>query len=385
MIDPDHNRLSIRRQCELVSISRASFYRQPAGESPQNLELMRVIDEAFMEMPWYGSRQMARHLRRQGWCVGRKRVRRLMGRIGLSPIYQAPRTSEPHPQHRIYPYLLRHLTIERRIKAAKFPAAKSLDSFDFAAIPKLNKMQVLELARCEWVEKRENVIALGPSGTDKTHVAIGLGLAACQKGLSVGFTTAAALVSEMMEARDERRLLRFQKQMAGYKLLIIDELGFVPLSKTGAELLFELVSQRYERGSTLITSNLPFDEWTETFGSERLTGALLDRLTPTRNNKGVAHENGSIESAHGHLKGAIRDGGSSAAPLHFRRKSSLVVEHIQAMRRHIDFLFVETARRKGLQVLLIEHAYFADDPRYVAAERTGGYRPRFRHSSGLKK
>ncbi len=111
------------------------------------------------------------------------------------------------------------------------------------------------------------------------HVALGLGLAACQKGLSVGFTTAAALVSEMMEARDERRLLRFQKQMAAYKLLIIDELGFVPLSKTGAELLFELISQRYERGATLITSNLPFDEWTETLGSERLTGALLDRIT----------------------------------------------------------------------------------------------------------
>ncbi len=113
MIDPDHNRLSIRRQCELVSISRASFYRQPAGETPENLELMRIIDEAFMEMPWYGSRQMARHLRRQGWCVGRKRVRRLMRKIGLSPIYQAPKTSEPHPQHRIYPYLLRHLAIER--------------------------------------------------------------------------------------------------------------------------------------------------------------------------------------------------------------------------------------------------------------------------------
>ena len=169
--------------------------------------------------------------------------------------------------------------VERRIKAAKFPVVKSLDSFDFAAIPKLNKMQVLELARCEWIERRENVIALGPSGTGKTHVALGLGLAACQKGLSVGFTTAASLVSEMMEARDERRLLRFQKQMAAYQLLIIDELGFVPLSKTGAELLFELISQRYERGATLITSNLPFDEWTETLGSERLTGALLDRIT----------------------------------------------------------------------------------------------------------
>ena len=169
--------------------------------------------------------------------------------------------------------------VERRIKAAKFPVVKSLDSFDFTAIPKLNKMQVLELARCEWIERRENVIALGPSGTGKTHVAHGLGLAACQKGLSGGSTTAAALVSEMMEARDERRLLRFQKQMAAYKLLIIDELGFVPLSKTGAELLFELISQRYERGATLITSNLPFDEWTETLGSERLTGALLDRIT----------------------------------------------------------------------------------------------------------
>ncbi|MGO7186183.1 IS21-like element helper ATPase IstB [Rhizobium brockwellii] len=168
--------------------------------------------------------------------------------------------------------------VERRIKAARFPVVKSLDSFDFTAIPKLNKMQVLELARCEWIERRENVIALGPSGTGKTHVALGLGLSALQKGLSVGFTTGAALVSETMEARDERRLLRFQKQTAAYQLLIVDELGFVPLSKTGAELLFELISQRYERGATLITSNLPFDEWTETLGSERLTGALLDRI-----------------------------------------------------------------------------------------------------------
>ena len=170
-------------------------------------------------------------------------------------------------------------TIERRIKAARFPTVKSLDSFDFKAIPSLNKMRVLELARCEWIERRENVIALGPSGTGKTHIALGLGLAACQKGLTVGFTTAAALVHELMEARDERRLLRLQKQLVKHKLLIIDELGFVPLSKTGAELLFETISQRYEQGAILITSNLPFDEWTETFGSERLTGALLDRLT----------------------------------------------------------------------------------------------------------
>jgi DNA replication protein DnaC len=169
--------------------------------------------------------------------------------------------------------------VERRIREAHFPTVKSLDSFDFLAIPSLNKALVLELARGEYIERRENVIALGNSGTGKTHIALGLGLAACQRGLSVGFTTAAALVHELLEARDEKRLLRLQKQLIGYKLLIIDELGFVPLSKSGAELLFEIVSQRYERGATLVTSNLPFDEWTEVMGSERLTGALLDRLT----------------------------------------------------------------------------------------------------------
>ena len=169
--------------------------------------------------------------------------------------------------------------IERRIKAAKFPAIKSLDSFDFRAIPSLNKVLTMELARCEFIDRRENVIALGPSGTGKTHVALGLGLTACQKGRKVRFTTTAALVHELIEAVDERRLQRLQKTLASQDLLIIDELGFVPLSKTGAELLFEIISQRYERGSIIITSNLPFDEWTEVFGSERLTGAILDRLT----------------------------------------------------------------------------------------------------------
>jgi DNA replication protein DnaC len=168
---------------------------------------------------------------------------------------------------------------ERRIHQARFPVIKSLDSFQFPAIPSLNKTLVLELARCEFLTRRENVLLLGNSGTGKTHVALALGLFACQRGHRVRFATAAALVHELLEARDEKRLLRFQKYMASYELLIVDELGFVPLSKTGAELLFDVFSQRYEGGSTLVTSNLPSQYWTDVLGSERLTGALLDRLT----------------------------------------------------------------------------------------------------------
>ncbi len=169
--------------------------------------------------------------------------------------------------------------VERRIRQARFPATKSLDTFTFTAIPSLNKMLVLELARCEYILRRENIIALGNSGTGKTHIALSLGLAACQKGFSVAFTTAAALVHQLMEARDERRLIKLQRDLQAVKLLIIDELGYVPVSATGAELLFEVFSQRYEHGSTIVTSNLPFEEWTSVLGSERLTGALLDRLT----------------------------------------------------------------------------------------------------------
>jgi DNA replication protein DnaC len=169
--------------------------------------------------------------------------------------------------------------VERRIKAARFPVTKSLDAFDFLAMPTLNKPLVMDLARGGFIDRRENVIAVGNSGTGKTHLALGLGLVACQRGYSVLWKPAATLVNELIEARDEKHLLRYQKALAKVQLLIVDELGFVPLSKTGAELLFEVFSQRHERGATLVTSNLPFDEWTEVFGSQRLTGALLDRLT----------------------------------------------------------------------------------------------------------
>jgi DNA replication protein DnaC len=169
--------------------------------------------------------------------------------------------------------------VERRIKGARFPTLKSLDSFDLAAVPSLNKRSVLELARCEYVARRENIIVVGHSGTGKTHLALGLGLAACQKGLSVRFTTAASLVHELLETRDERRLTHLRRRLAAYKVLIIDELGCVPLPAAGAELLFEVISQRSERGSTIIASNVPIDEWTSVFGTERLTDALLDGLT----------------------------------------------------------------------------------------------------------
>lgn len=169
--------------------------------------------------------------------------------------------------------------VQMRIKKAQFPSLKTLDSFDFQALPMLDKKRVIDLMEMGYIEKAENVLALGNSGTGKTHLAIALGMHACQSGHSVLFKTAAQLVHELTEAYDGKRFLNLQKKLKSYKLLIIDELGYVPFSKTGAELLFEVFSQRYEQGALIVTSNLPFEEWPQVFGCSRLTGALLDRLT----------------------------------------------------------------------------------------------------------
>lgn len=169
--------------------------------------------------------------------------------------------------------------VQMRIKKAQFPSLKTMDSFDFSALPTLNKKLIMGLMGASYLEKAENILALGNSGTGKTHLSIALGMSACQQGQSVLFKTAAQLVHELTEAHDSRKFLSLQKKLKGYKLLIIDELGYVPFSKTGAELLFEVFSQRYENGSLIVTSNLPFEEWPQVFGCSRLTGALLDRLT----------------------------------------------------------------------------------------------------------
>jgi DNA replication protein DnaC len=168
---------------------------------------------------------------------------------------------------------------ERRLKAARFPQLKSLDEFDFTAQPSLKRALVLELARGEFIDRRESVILLGGPGTGKTHVAIGLAAAACQRGKKVRFFRVSELLTQLLEAREERALGRLRAQLARLELLVLDELGYVPASQVGAELLFDVLSTAYEKTSVIVTTNLPFDRWTEVLGSERLVGATLDRLT----------------------------------------------------------------------------------------------------------
>lgn len=168
---------------------------------------------------------------------------------------------------------------ERRLKAARFPSYKTLDEFDFPSRPSVNKPLLAQLLQGDYLDQRENILLVGPSGTGKTHLAISLGVAACGQGKRVRFFRVTELITLLLEAKEERRLFRMRGQLAKRDLLILDELGYVPASKAGAELLFDVIATAYERNSVIVTTNLPFENWNEVLGSERLTGAALDRLT----------------------------------------------------------------------------------------------------------
>ncbi len=169
--------------------------------------------------------------------------------------------------------------LKKRIAAARFPVAKELADFDFSAVPLLNKAQLLDYARGEYIQKRESLIFIGNPGLGKTHLATGLALAACRQGRRVRFWTAAGLVNELLQAQDEHRLHKVIGAALKLDLVVLDELGFIPFSANGAQVLFTFCSELYERLALIVTTNLKFADWIQIFGDERLTAALLDRLT----------------------------------------------------------------------------------------------------------
>lgn len=169
--------------------------------------------------------------------------------------------------------------IQKRVKASRFPVLKELADFDFSALPALNKAQVLDLSRGEYIHKREPIVFIGNPGLGKTHLAISLALAACRQGHKVRFWTAAGLVNELLQAQDEHRLHRFVSTALKLDLIVLDELGFIPFSASGAHALFTFCSEVYERLALILTTNLKFADWVQVLGDERLTAALLDRIT----------------------------------------------------------------------------------------------------------
>jgi DNA replication protein DnaC len=169
--------------------------------------------------------------------------------------------------------------IQRHIKAAHFPVIKELADFDFSVLPSLNKAHILDLTRGEYIMKRETLIFIGNPGLGKTHLSISLSLAACRQGRRVRFWTAAGLVNELLAAQEENRLHRLIALAQKQDLIVLDELGFIPFTPNGAHALFTFCSELYERTAMIITTNLQFANWIQLFGDERLTAALLDRLT----------------------------------------------------------------------------------------------------------
>jgi DNA replication protein DnaC len=168
---------------------------------------------------------------------------------------------------------------ERRIKDAAFPVVKTLDTFDFKAQPSINQELIRELMRGEYMDQKENVLFVGNSGTGKTHLATALAFEACCQGKAVRFFSVTGLVTQLVERKEEKQLSRFLRQLQRLNLIVLDEMGYVPFSKAGAELLFEMVSRAYECTSLIVTTNLPFENWIDVMGNERMTGALIDRLT----------------------------------------------------------------------------------------------------------
>ena len=169
--------------------------------------------------------------------------------------------------------------VTRRIRAARFPVLKELADFDFSCLPSPNKQQVVELACGAYIQKAEPILMVGNPGLGKTHIATSLALAACRQGYKVRFYNAAGLVNELILAQDEHRLPKFLATALRHRLIVLDELGFIPLSPSGAQLIFQFCSTLYERVAMIVTTNLHFADWTQIFGEERLTAALLDRLT----------------------------------------------------------------------------------------------------------
>jgi len=169
--------------------------------------------------------------------------------------------------------------LKRKLKEAKFPLLKTLEQFDYSSARELDKRLVRELESGEYLGTHRNVIFMGRSGTGKTHLATGLGVAACRQGISTRFVNGCGLANELIEAQSERRLSRVIQKYGRYGLVVVDELGYVPFSKESAELLFQVLAERHERGSVIITTNLGFADWTQVFGDATLTAALLDRLT----------------------------------------------------------------------------------------------------------